>query len=369
VSTKRGKSKHVKMSISKSASKLRRNRADMLKLLPKLDERVSVWDQHKLVKRSCPFCGSIGDPIYLRPDELETRQCEECGAFFISPAPDESVLSQFYLKYFLHHMDPICTRDKEILLSDPLDDFRVMQIASLLNPRGKTLLDIGFGKGDALVRFNKLGANVEGIEIDEDSIRFAKEELGIRNVGNFKLDQLETSKRYDIILMHDFLEHPLDPLFILTEARNRLKKGGLLSIWTPNASFVHYEKEPYLFRVDLEHLQFLTFKTCNYLARKLDLQLTHLESVGFPLVERIKRLSALNRNAARRKAAQKNKKRDFVTSSVNTIMRGTTVRNLPGYDFIKYYNRMRLARYEKNPRLGNYFLFCILQENHEKEIR
>jgi SAM-dependent methyltransferase len=261
-------------------------------------------------------------------------------------------------------MDPICGKDKYILRRDPLDDLRVMQIASLLNPRGKKLLDIGFGKGDALVRFNKLGASVEGIEIDEDAIRFTKEELGIGNVGNFRLDQLETSKRYDIILMNDLIEHPLDPLSILTEARSRLNEGGLLSIWTPNASFVHSEKEPYLFRVDLEHLQFLTFKTCNYLARKLDLQLTHLESVGFPLVERIKRLSALDRNAALRKAAEKHKKRDFVTGGVKAI-----IRSLPGYGSIEYYNTMRLTRYEQNPRLGNYFLFCILQKNHQTQAR
>jgi 2-polyprenyl-3-methyl-5-hydroxy-6-metoxy-1,4-benzoquinol methylase len=267
--------------------------------------------------------------MYLRPDKLEIRHCEECGTFFVSPAPHESVLSQFYMNYFSRHMDPICRQDKYILLRDPLDDFRVMQIASLLNPRGKKLLDIGFGKGGALVRFNKLGANVEGIEIDEDAIRFAKEELGIGNVGNFRLDQLETSKRYDIILMNDLIEHLLDPLSILTEARSRLNEGGLLSIWTPNASFVHSEKEPYLFRVDLQHLQFLTFKTCTHLAHKLDLQLTHLEGVGFSLVERIKRLSALNRNAALRKIAEEDKKRNFVKGGVKAI-----IRSLLGYKML-----------------------------------
>lgn len=338
-----------------------------LTLLSKLDARIPNWDTNKLVARTCPFCRSAGKAEYQRPDKLEVHRCFTCGAFFVSPAPHESVLSQFYMNYFSRHMDPIGENDKYILQSDPLDDFRAMQIVSLLNPRGKKLLDIGFGKGDALVRFNKLGANVEGIEIDEDAIRFAKEELGIGNVGNFRLDQLETSKRYDIILMHDLVEHPLDPLSILTEARSRLNEGGLLSIWTPNASFVHSEKEPYLFRVDLEHLQFLTFKTCTHLAHSLDLQLIHLESVGFPLVERIKRLSALDRNAALPKAAQKNKKRNFITGGVNIVMKSRIMRSLPGYDSLKYYNRMRLTRYVRNPRLGNYYLFCILQEKHQKE--
>jgi 2-polyprenyl-3-methyl-5-hydroxy-6-metoxy-1,4-benzoquinol methylase len=39
-----------------------------------------------------------------------------------------------------------------------------------MDVRGKRVLDVGFGKGEAMICFKKMGANVEGINIDGDAV-------------------------------------------------------------------------------------------------------------------------------------------------------------------------------------------------------
>ncbi len=236
--------------------------------LPSLDARVSVWDTVDLVSRNCPFCNSIGIEKITRPDGLAVKLCAVCSAYFVSPAPSEKAVNKFYEQYSRVHSRYGLneTEAKLISSSEPLSDFRIREFASIMNLKGKRVLEIGFGSGEMLLNLKKMGAIVEGIDLDSNAVSFAKNYFGL-NVSTKTLDELQGEK-YDLIMMNDLIEHPLQPFGLLKKASQLLNDEGLIEILTPNASFAHLEKAPILFRVDLEHLQYITFKTCHYIAQK-----------------------------------------------------------------------------------------------------
>lgn len=319
----------------------------MTRQLDYLDGRRHNWEKASLFERRCPFCGSEGSDRYIRPDGLHVRHCMTCHCYFISPCPTQEELTTFYSKYFSHHRksefqkylnDPILV--KEMLFLDPLSDVKVRTIKSLIDLRGKRVLDVGFGMGQNLIFFNKLGAKVAGLDVDPDAADFVRSKLNFQNVSTGDIQTFNTAAVYDLVTLHDVIEHPLDPLRVLQNARSMLSSGGLLSIWTPNASFVDAESQPIAFRVDLEHLQYLTFDTIRYITSILGMTITHLGTYGFPRLENIRRLSGKG-------------------PGLKHLLR-PMVRSLPG--FVQA-NALLKRLGSRDSGSGTYHLFCVLKNN------
>src|ERR1035438_9949426 len=80
------------------------------------------------------------------------------------------------------------------------------------------------------------------------------------------------------------------PTFLDT-AISGLRSGGVLAIWTPNGGAAGTDlasaRKWVGFRVDLEHLQYLSPRAILLVAGKLGLSVEHLETTGFPNLVRI----------------------------------------------------------------------------------
>ncbi len=252
--------------------------------LSSLDTRIPQWRSTSLVERQCPFCGNPGNPCYVRPDSMVIQGCPECRCFFVAPAPKQEALDAFYRHYSGTHRKSLLNSAlaTSVLGMDPLADFRIREISSVMNLAGKRVLDVGCGYGRHLVNFKKMGAEALGIDVDEDALSFAADRLGLAVQKQSLADLCDRGDKFDLIWLCDFIEHPLNPTDDLLCATRLLNLGGILFIWSPNATFCEQEKDPVIFRVDLEHMQYLSARTCCYLAEKLDLELIHLETVGYP---------------------------------------------------------------------------------------
>lgn len=311
--------------------------------LQRLDARIPQWDMSSLIERHCPLCSSSGAPFCVRPDNLTVRNCETCGLYFISPAPSPAQLDSFYAHYNERHRrlnDTSAEAVAAIRNAEPLADLRMAEIASLFPDRTqKTALDVGFGLGSDLFQLHKLGFAVEGIEFDEDALTFVRTQLGISTVHKATIDEVQGS--YDVIILHDLVEHPLDPLALLQRATDVIRPGGILSIWTPNVSHVTQENEPIAFRVDLEHMQYYTYSSIAALAQKLDLDIVHLEGVGFPSIRNI----------------------DVLPGSRKEPVWKTLVRSIPGVaSLIRLRRKNATAQARQKMREGKYHLFCLLRK-------
>ena len=109
---------------------------------------------------------------------------------------------------------------------------------SLPTPAG-TALDIGCGDGAVLDRLAKAGFEVNGIDLDEKSIRVAKEKYGLKNVAAITLENYATSCResdvhFDLITFFEVLEHQDAPREFLAEVAALGKSGGLVAGSVPN---------------------------------------------------------------------------------------------------------------------------------------
>jgi 2-polyprenyl-3-methyl-5-hydroxy-6-metoxy-1,4-benzoquinol methylase len=254
-----------------------------------LDPRVPDWGADSLHERSCPICGSaIGEIRFNRPDGLGVKQCSTCHTHFVSPAPDNQRLARFYAEYDSHHRAASALRPEDARRIfnglEPLADVRINELLSLGNVKGKDVLDVGFGRGQFLYLLKRLGARPHGLELDPAALGFARQ-LGMEDVHLGTLEDSGWVDRFDLVVLNDVIEHPLQPLSLLRAAARSLRPGGHVLVWTPNGEACLHEREPVTFRVDLEHMQYLAPASVVYLATALELDVVHLETLGGPALE------------------------------------------------------------------------------------
>jgi len=323
-------------------------------VLERLDRRVPRWNEDSLIQRDCPFCDCPGQEVFVRPDRLTVRHCEECGAFFVSPCPDEKQLSAFYADYGQHHCRGNGLTDgdygRRIRDLDPRKDVRICEIASEIDLRGADVLDVGCGRGEDLLCFSKLGAKVTGIDLDPNAVAFVRHELGVSRVYQCAIDELPGGVSYDVIMLHDVIEHPLAPMAMLEKARELLRPEGIMCIWTPNATGALEQESPTVFRVDLEHMQYLTVRTFAHIATALYLELVHLETVGFPS------LNGMGNGAdplANRQAGYVKLKERFL--------------RVPGVGFLNTVRKLFIAD-PADARQGDYHAHCLLRKEGGRSL-
>lgn len=98
---------------------------------------------------------------------------------------------------------------------------------------GNRLLEVGFGSGERLDLFSRMGWQVEGVEMDAVVVEKAK--ANGFNVRQGELHQQKyDSNSFDAIIMNHVLEHVYDPIEFFKECRRILRPGGKLVACQPN---------------------------------------------------------------------------------------------------------------------------------------
>jgi len=101
-----------------------------------------------------------------------------------------------------------------------------------LSPNMK-LLEPGCGRGEFLLNFQKLGMNVQGVDISMEAKDYSsKLKIEICDVENEALPF--QSNTFDVIFSKSFIEHLHNPEIYLQEAFRVLKPGGFLITLVPD---------------------------------------------------------------------------------------------------------------------------------------
>lgn len=107
---------------------------------------------------------------------------------------------------------------------------------------GKTMLEIGCGKGRFLEAARAKGFRIYGIEPSPRSFAFASARLG-DSVAPVSLEQIDEVAKfpgeYDCVMLWHVLEHLHDPAEVLTRIKEKLAGNGRLVIAVPN--FASYQ--------------------------------------------------------------------------------------------------------------------------------
>lgn len=118
------------------------------------------------------------------------------------------------------------------------------QIVKTLDVVGKRILEIGCFTGFYLDYLYKLGAIVEGVDVNLKAIAHGKSiyPKSVKLESSLKSTSVE---QYDIILSIDFLEHVEDPESLVVLLKSKLKEGGVLVIAGPLDKRFFHDKSDY----------------------------------------------------------------------------------------------------------------------------
>jgi SAM-dependent methyltransferase len=127
-------------------------------------------------------------------------------------------------------------RGRRALYTDLLA--HVLRRDLLREPRDLRVLDVGCGAGGWIEPLSLFG-RVTGIELDEPSIRYCREQALHRTLVG-RVDALPVpDASHDLACLWDVIEHVPDDMGVLAEARRVLRPGGHLAISVPAYQFLY----------------------------------------------------------------------------------------------------------------------------------
>ncbi len=109
---------------------------------------------------------------------------------------------------------------------------------------GISILDIGCGGGLLSEPMTRMGANVTGIDASDKNVRIAKlhskkNKLKINYLCSSP-EKMKVTKKFDVILNMEIVEHVEDIDFFLKSCSKLLKKNGLMFVATINKTLKSY---------------------------------------------------------------------------------------------------------------------------------
>jgi 2-polyprenyl-3-methyl-5-hydroxy-6-metoxy-1,4-benzoquinol methylase len=184
---------------------------------------------------ACAACGSSSIKAFATLRDISYDRCQKCGFTFANPVPPNDVLSEFYNSPFYNNYRKL---ESNRIQSEPYFSISaytdLRRLASWLEEeRPAYILDVGCGPGSflALLRDEFDFESVEGIEINSQSKNIAEQNYGLRLVSD--VSELRY-KHYDLIILHEVIEHVPHPDEFLEFVHSFVKPGGRLLLTTPS---------------------------------------------------------------------------------------------------------------------------------------
>ena len=162
---------------------------------------------------------------------------------------------------------------------------------------GINILDIGCGGGLLSEPMSRMGANVTGIDASDKNIKIAKlhskkNKLKINYLCSSP-EKLKITKKFDVILNMEIVEHVEDIDFFLKSCSKLLKKDGLMFVATINKTLKSYifaiVGAEYVLRWlpigTHEWEKFVKPEDLKKILMKYDLSLNKLEGMNFNIIK------------------------------------------------------------------------------------
>ncbi|MFH1841376.1 MAG: hypothetical protein ABH800_01275 [Candidatus Nealsonbacteria bacterium] len=199
------------------------------------------FPEEKLIKVSCPGCGSKKfTPAFMKLG-LEYKRCSVCDSLFVSPRPQESDLRDFY-----NTSKSMNFWERKIMKAS-MNNRRRHQIIPLYEwfsyfvkdyqPKAKTALDYK-PKYFSLLLFDKnFSKNLDKIIFVEPLT--LKPEPFVKNIE--VVDDIAKNGKVDILTAFEVLDREFNPINFVKKASKVCRKGGLFFLTTNTISGFEYQ--------------------------------------------------------------------------------------------------------------------------------
>jgi 2-polyprenyl-3-methyl-5-hydroxy-6-metoxy-1,4-benzoquinol methylase len=208
-------------------------------------------------------------------------RCEACGLLNIDPIPESTALAEAYpATYHAYRPQPNALAR---FLKRRYWRKKAKRCARYASKRG-AILDAGCAFGDLLVELRRLGFDdVHGLDFNAEVVAQARARgLDVRRgeIGDGSFG----AKRFDLIVMTNFIEHVYDPVDTLKRCRELLRPGGVIIGETPNVDSWDYA----LFRREWggyhtpRHLYLFNVRNLSILAERAGLRVRTIRNLLQP---------------------------------------------------------------------------------------
>ncbi len=192
-------------------------------------------------RESCPVCESkalsvhlrVGDLLQHKPGRFTLECCDECGHIFQNPRLSLEGLSFYYRDFY----DGLGEKGMEFIFGYSSESYidRANMVKQHAIP--SSWLDVGTGHGHFCCVAKELLPNTrfDGLDLSE-SVEEAERRgwIATGHRGLFPDRARDIAGSYDVVSMHHYLEHTLDPASELAAAHTALSDGGHLLIEVPD---------------------------------------------------------------------------------------------------------------------------------------
>jgi 2-polyprenyl-3-methyl-5-hydroxy-6-metoxy-1,4-benzoquinol methylase len=204
-------------------------------------------------------------------------QCAKCGFVFSEFIPSQEELVAHYAKY---------DRSKDI------SEITVKRYSELLNEfsnaiSGRTILDVGCGKGEFLEVALNNGWVCHGTEFDDHAVELCRQK-GIQ-IFQGPLREYQPTQLPDVITSFEVIEHINNPDEELRKIYALLKPGGLFYFTTPNFNSLsrYLLKGKWNVIEYPEHLSYFTARVIDKKLQEIGFEKIHLDTTGIS-IQRLK---------------------------------------------------------------------------------
>lgn len=176
----------------------------------------------------CPNCRNTKSTLFGSKNSHTLYSCPSCSLIYVHPMPAADELLRYYQDY---HKTPQYTR--KLKSKQRRAKKRIWSLRRLAP--GKKFLDIGCNAGFAVEAARNLGLEACGIDLDEASVKFARQHYPMGDFRMISAEALATSdERFDIIYCCEVIEHLADPHSFVSALYSLLNTGGVLFLTTPD---------------------------------------------------------------------------------------------------------------------------------------
>jgi len=232
-----------------------------------------------LSDQKCIVCGSVEKADFYPA----IVKCQDCG--FISAdvrLTDEEMFELYKKDYFFGQEYSDYIADKKVLQRN--FNARMKVLGKMLDPvRHRRLLEVGCAYGFFLETVRDLFDEITGIDIAEDGIRHASEELGLNVVQSDLRSHDFDGGKFDVVCMWDTVEHLRDPDLYLQKIAEITEPGALLALTTGDiGSFnARLRKEKWRLLHPPTHIHYFSQQSMRRFLVKYDFEVLYSGHCGF----------------------------------------------------------------------------------------
>lgn len=221
---------------------------------------------------------------------FDVIECQTCGFKHIIPIPEAKELENLYKEEFYSVQKPAYFERQleDIEWWNMVNTERYEFFEQHLPPRRRRILDVGSGPGFFLKMGTERGWETLGIEPSQQAAEYARG-LGVETVNEFfSEDIVDGLGNFDVVHMHQMLEHVTDPAGMLRLAYRLLNPKGLLCVITANdynplqkLLRQHVGYKPW-WVVPTEHINYFDFDSLERLVQRTGFKVVY-KTATFPM--------------------------------------------------------------------------------------